>query len=123
MELRRIDLNWDTVQQYFPELFDSNTAYEYFIEISVLRVPNRKTLQSIHMSAARQRTQGEFIMREILPYGVPCVRASLDKPMRQAQRDTIYFEAKKKLQERIEIGISHNMITHEHPYAQAVANM
>lgn len=118
MILRKQLLSEDTVKRFFPELFSDKEQYDYFIEVCALRLPNRKTLQSLHMQAARERHEDQMVMRELYsPIG--CIRSSLDRPMREAQRETIYAQARLKLLEK-----ARSIITDEsHPYIRTLVTM
>jgi hypothetical protein len=117
MLLKKTTINKETAQQFFPELVRDGEKYNYIVEVSALKLQGRKTFQSLHITAARERNEGDYIMRELFTQ-VPCLRASLIKPTREAMRDFIYFEAKRLLLDK-----ANNLLPLNHPYVTTLESM
>lgn len=117
MILRKQYITLDQVREFFPEILSTNDNYKYFIEVSALRLQGRKTVQSLHVSAYKERESEGMIMREIYSC-TPCLRSALDKPMREAQREKIYGEARMKLADK-----ACRLLPENHPYRLTIESM
>lgn len=118
MLLRKEYITKETAQKFFPSLITDSEKYQYIIEVSALKISGKKTYQHLHISASREKHEGDYIMRELF-IDAPCLRATLDKPTREGQREAIYATAKERLLARaLTCGLAS-----DHPYVTTLNAM
>lgn len=117
MILQKQDIAESVIQKWFPQLVRDN--YKYGIELSAIKAQGRKTYVSGHLSAYRYREQGEFIFREILPQGIPCVRIGFDKPLRSTDRSKMLVQCALKMRE----DCYRADLPNQHPYLRFLATI
>ncbi len=114
MILRKEEITEETALKYFPQLkaLQDRGVPHYIVEVCALPVQfGKKTVLGLIISADKEIHDNDMVMR-MLYNGVPVVREKLDKPMRPAQRETIYAQAVTKLSDACARG----GLSEDHPY-------